>query len=70
MLVDNLRINHNAIIDGIIPKKVPYGQLLAVCKGLLGRGDGMKYFSHLQKRFIFIKRNSNYLRQLFQQVLS
>ena len=47
MLVDNLRINHNAIIDGIIPEKVPYGQLLAVCKGLLGRGDGMKYFSQI-----------------------
>ena len=46
-LVDNLRINHNAIIDGIIPEKVPYGQLLAVCKGLLVRGDGMKYFSQI-----------------------
>ena len=46
-LVDNLRINHNAIIDGIIPEKVPYGQLLAVCKGLLGRGDGMNYFSQI-----------------------
>ena len=46
-LVDNLRINHNAIIDEIIPEKVPYGQLLAVCKGLLGRGDGMNYFSQI-----------------------
>lgn len=46
-LVDNLRINHNAIVDGIIPEKVPYGQLLAVCKGLLGRGDGMQYFSQI-----------------------
>ena len=43
-LVENLRIKHSAIIEGIIPEKVSYGQLLSVCRGLLKRGDGMVYF--------------------------
>lgn len=43
-LTDNLRINHSALIDGIIPDKVPYGQILTVCRALLDRGDTMKYF--------------------------
>jgi len=42
-MVDNLKINHSAIIDGIVPEKISYGQLLAVCKGLLQRGDGLVY---------------------------
>lgn len=43
-LTDNLRINHSALIDGIVPDKVPYGQILAVCRVLLDRGDKMMYF--------------------------
>lgn len=43
-LTDNLRINHSALIDGIVPDKVPYGQILTVCRALLDRGDTMKYF--------------------------
>lgn len=43
-LTDNLRINHSALIDGIVPDKVPYGQILSVCRALLDRGDTMKYF--------------------------
>lgn len=43
-LTDNLRVNHSALIDGIVPDKVPYGQILAVCRALLDRGDAMIYF--------------------------
>lgn len=43
-LTDNLRTNHSALIDGIVPDKVPYGQILTVCRALLDRGDTMKYF--------------------------
>ncbi len=43
-LTDNLRTNHSALIDGIVPEKVPYGQILTVCRALLKRGDTMKYF--------------------------
>lgn len=43
-LTDNLRTNHSALIDGIVPEKVPYGQILTVCRALLDRGDTMKYF--------------------------
>lgn len=43
-LTDNLRTNHSALIDGIVPDKVPYGQILTVCQALLERGDSMKYF--------------------------
>lgn len=42
-LVENLSLNHSAIMDGVVPELVSYGQLLAVCKGLLKRGDGMVY---------------------------
>lgn len=43
-LTDNLRTNHSALINGIVPEKVPYGQILTVCRALLERGDTMKYF--------------------------
>ena len=46
-MVDNMRINHSSIIDGIIPEKIPYGQILFVCKELLKRGDGMVYFPRI-----------------------
>lgn len=42
-LTDNLRTSHSALIDGIVPEKVPYGQILTVCRALLKRGDTMKY---------------------------
>lgn len=43
-LTDNLRINHSALIDGIVPDIVSYSQILTVCRALLERGDTMKYF--------------------------
>ena len=46
-LVENLSINHSAIMDGVVPELVSYGQLLAVCKGLLKRGDGMVYLPRI-----------------------
>lgn len=46
-MVNNLRINHSALIDGIIPEKISYGQILAVCKEMIVRGNSMIYFPRI-----------------------
>ncbi len=46
-MVNNLRINHSALIDGIIPEKISYGQILTVCKGMIVRGNSMIYFPRI-----------------------
>lgn len=42
-LVENLKVNHSAIINGVVPEQVSYGRLSSICKGLIRRGDGMVY---------------------------
>ncbi|MBP3568223.1 MAG: helix-turn-helix domain-containing protein [Lachnospiraceae bacterium] len=42
-LTDNLKIQYPALIDGIVPQKIPYGLLLDVCRKVLERGNGMVY---------------------------
>lgn len=57
-MVENLRINHSAIINGIVPEKISYGQLLAVCKELLHRGDGMVYLPRIIEMIGEIQRKN------------
>lgn len=42
-MVENLKVNHSAIINGVVPEQVSYGRLSSICKGLIRRGDGMVY---------------------------
>ena len=57
-MVENLRINHSAIINGIVPEKISYGQLLVVCRELLGRGDGMVYLPRIIEMIGEIQRKN------------
>lgn len=43
VLTENLRINHSALIDGIVPEKISYGQILSVCKAFIERGNTLVY---------------------------
>jgi len=43
-LVDNLKGIYPALIDGIVPQKLPYGLILDVTRGVLKRGNGMIHF--------------------------
>lgn len=43
-LVENLKGIYPALIDGIVPKKLSYGLILDVTRGILKRGNGMLYF--------------------------
>lgn len=43
-LVENLNGIYPALIEGIVPKKLPYGLILDVTRGVLKRGNGMNYF--------------------------
>ena len=42
-LTDNLKIRYPALIEGVIPEKIPYGLLLDICKIALNRGNSMLY---------------------------
>ncbi len=42
-LTDNLRINHCALIDGVVPEKISYGLLTDVCKAFVRRGNTLTY---------------------------
>ncbi len=46
-LTDNLRINHSALIDGIVPEKISYSLLTSVCKAFVARGNTLKYFPRI-----------------------
>ena len=43
-LVENLKGIYPALIDGIVPQKLPYGLILDVTRGILKRGNGMNHF--------------------------
>ena len=43
-LVENLKGIYPALIEGIVPQKLPYGQILDVTRGILKRGNGMMHF--------------------------
>lgn len=42
-LVDNMKIGYPALIDGVIPEKIPYCLLTEVMKKVLARGDSACY---------------------------
>ena len=42
-LVDNLKIGHPALIEGVVPERIPYCLLMEVMKKVLSRGDGAAY---------------------------
>lgn len=42
-LTENLKINHPALIEGIIPEKISYSLLTSVCKGFLEKGNSLVY---------------------------
>lgn len=46
-LTDNLRINHNALIDGIVPEKITYSLLTSVCKAFVKRGNTLLYLPRM-----------------------
>lgn len=39
-LVDNLKTEHPALIEGVVPERIPYSLLTEVMKKILRRGDG------------------------------
>ena len=41
-LTDNLKIQHPALIEGIVPEKISYGLLLDICRKVVERGNSMK----------------------------
>ena len=43
-LVDSLKTTYPALVEDVIPEKLPYGLILDVTKGFLKRGNGMVYF--------------------------
>ena len=42
-LVDHLKIGHSALIEGVVPERIPYCLLLEVMKKVLIRGNGAAY---------------------------
>lgn len=42
-LVDHLKIGHPALIEGVVPERIPYCLLMEVMKKVLVRGDGAAY---------------------------
>lgn len=42
-LVDNLKIKYPALIEGVVPEKIPYGLLTEVVKGFLDCGNSLIY---------------------------
>ena len=42
-LVDHLKIGHPALIEGVVPERIPYCLLMEVMKKVLSRGDGAAY---------------------------
>ena len=42
-LTDNLKMQHPALITGIVPEKISYGRLLDICKVFLNRGNSLMY---------------------------
>lgn len=42
-LTDNLKMQHPALITGIVPEKISYGRLLDICKVFLNRGNSLIY---------------------------
>lgn len=46
-LTDNLRINHSALIDGIVPERVTYSLLTSVCKSFVKRGNTLLYLPRI-----------------------
>lgn len=60
-LVENLKVNHSAIINGVVPEQVSYGRLSSICKGLLRRGDGMVYLPRVIEMLEELMRKNNNL---------
>lgn len=59
-LVENLKVNHSAIINGVVPEQVSYGRLSSICKGLIRRGDGMVYLPRvIEVLEELIRKNAN-----------
>ncbi len=42
-LVDNLKIRHPALIEGVVPERIPYSLLTEVMKKVLARGDSAAF---------------------------
>lgn len=42
-LTDNLKLRFPALIEGVVPEKISYGQLLDICKVFLKRGNSLMY---------------------------
>jgi len=42
-LVENLKIRYPALIEGVVPEKIPYSLLMEVTKKIVARGDGVCY---------------------------
>lgn len=59
-LVDNLKINYPALIEGVIPERISYGLLLEVVKGFLNRGNGMIYLPKIIEIMERLQREQAY----------
>ncbi len=46
-LTDNLRINHSALLDGIVPEILSYHLLKSVCKVFVERGNSLVYLPQI-----------------------
>lgn len=42
-LVDNLKIKYPALIEGVVPEKIPYGLLTEIAKQFMNRGNSLIY---------------------------
>ena len=43
VLVDHLRIKYPALIEGVVPERIPYSLLTQVTKNVLDKGGSMRY---------------------------
>lgn len=58
MMTDNLKINHPALVDGVIPDRIPYIQLTNVCKKFLRRGNTLVYLPKIIETMIDLQRDN------------
>lgn len=60
-LTENLKINHPALIEGIVPEKVSYSLLTSVCKGFLEKGNSLVYLPKVIEWIENLLRNNEKL---------
>ena len=58
-LVDNIKINHPALIEGIIPEKISYGLLTTICKRFVQRGNTLLYLPKIIEIIQNVLRTEN-----------